>query len=164
MYEARRQRSSWARIKLSIVRKFMIFISEEMLSTHFACFRFAFRLSLSFVVELTSLFRLHYSVFNVRFSVNSSMRLINSLTLFAILYFVSISVLFSSTVLWLLSYSFLTQTLFSYSLGSTCQLGGFLTDKNYHIASKFYVNTFVKIFFTFLKNFSKKKPKPNKNG
>ena len=41
----------------------------------------AFRLSLSFVVELTSLFRLHYSVFNVRFSVNSSMnphQLINS--------------------------------------------------------------------------------------
>ena len=126
----------------------MIFISEEMLSTHFACFRFAFRLSLSFVVELTSLFRLHYSVFNVRFSVNSSMNLTNSLTLFAISYFVYFSVFSSSTVLRLLSYSFLTQTLFSCSLGSTCQLGGFLTDIFHLILSKFKVNMFFKFLFT----------------
>jgi len=45
-------------------------------------------LSLSFVVELTSLFRLHYSVFNVQFQLTHQWILINSLTLFAILYFV----------------------------------------------------------------------------
>ena len=149
MYEARRQRSSWARIKLSIVRKFMIFISEEMLSTHFACFRFAFRLSLSFVVELTSLFRLHYSLFNVRFQLTHQWIFINSLTLFAILYFVFFGFCFDNS---LVTTSFLTQTSYSYQLRSTCHLGGFLTDKNYHNASRFYVNTFVKIILTFLKD------------
>ena len=73
MYEARRQRSSWARIKLSIVRKFMS-ITYLRLANKLLDFILIVVLSLffeltSFLIKVTLILVFSYSVFNVQLRV-----------------------------------------------------------------------------------------------
>ena len=82
MYEARRQRSSWARIKLSIVRKLcpLVYPLPQINRSNFV-------LSLSFASELTSSSSSSiYSVFNVRWLPGSGQYLLFIFALFNVLW------------------------------------------------------------------------------
>ena len=133
MYEARRQRSSWARIKLSIVRKLWFITPKSNCLAHLQSL-LCFYVVLSFAFELTSLFVFSYSVFNVQSDYFPSGSKPQSQFIIFAIYFVWVwfGVLFVITI-------FLTQKvkpLRSFNRPP----GGFLTWLYYLITSKFIVN------------------------
>ena len=158
MYEARRQRSSWARIKLSIVRKFMsiVWLRLAIKLLDFAyrvfCPIIAFWIN-KFLIKVYLILVFTYSVFNVQsrevdfpwFEIWLNLK--SGSTSFAIYFRFQFRFCFCAQLSeYSTSFSSLRSTLFPTAVDSQprfptlCALGGFLTDKFYLNSSIFIVN------------------------
>ena len=143
MYEARRQRSSWARIKLSIVRKVMSISYRFPIrcSTLFCCPSLLFELTsfltyfLSFSSSAILLSRFKISTYVLfRFSQEESE---SSHKIFAIYFRISISVLILQAVLWLL---FSSLRPLSFQLGQSAH-SAVSSPTNSILSLQFYLST-----------------------
>ena len=146
MYEARRQRSSWARIKLSIVRKvYLISVSLQSLTHYFFCCPFIIRFRINKFSSFLNIYILknvsYYSVVNVQTLRSPHIRTLIRIRILPILaiYF---RFQFRFLVRLVSCDYFLFQFPHSALVMGHKQTGGFLSVLLYIIASSIFVNRY----------------------